>query len=258
MLTKEEINRYSKQISLNEINTSGQERLKEARVLVIGAGGLGCPVIQYLAAAGVGVIGIVDFDTVELSNLQRQVIFSTHDIGESKAKIASEKITLLNPHVNALVYNTKFISDNATDIISLYDVVVDCTDNFETRYVINDTCVMIDKPFVYGGIYKFEGQMSVFNFQTKDGVKGPTYRCAFPDVAEDALMINCSLTGVIGTLPGIIGVLQANEVIKIITGHGEVCSGKILLYDSLVNIFTSIKIKRNEEAVNTLLSIKGK
>jgi len=252
MLNKEEITRYSKQIQLSEIKMTGQENLKNSRVLIIGAGGLGCPAIQYLAAAGVGNIGIVDFDKVDLSNLQRQVLYNTDDIGKSKAVIAVVKIALLNPNVQTEVFNERLSADNASLIISKYDIVMDCTDNFATRYLINDVCVVLDKPFVYGGIHTFEGQLSVFNYKSKEGIMGPTYRCVFPESSSGELMINCSISGVIGTLPGIIGVMQAQEVIKMITGAGNVYSGKILLYNSLSNIFTEIKIKRNEEAINLL------
>lgn len=251
ILSKEEITRYSKQLLLPEIGIKGQEKLKNARVLIVGAGGLGCPVLQYLAAAGVGALGIVDFDVVDETNLQRQVLYSTNDIGKFKAVVAGEKISKLNPFVQCETINRKLEAVNAFEIISNYDIVVDCSDNFETRYLINDACVLLNKPFVYGGIHKFEGQLSVFNFKSANGIYGPTYRCVFPETHPEETILNCSLTGVIGTLPGIIGTLQANEVIKMITGtgeicSGEICSGKIILINALTLNYSEIKIKRNE------------
>lgn len=249
MLSKEEISRYSKQILLPEIGIKGQEKLKEAKVLVIGAGGLGCPVLQYLGAAGVGTIGIVDFDIVDITNLHRQVLYNVDEIGKSKAIIASEKILSSNPNIKTDIFNLKFESSNAQEIISFYDIIVDCTDNFETRYLINDTCIILGKPFVYGGIHKFEGQLSVFNYPIKDGSIGPSYRDVFPQGSNDESEINCSITGVIGVLPGIIGTMQANEVIKMITGIGEVCSGKLIIYNCLNNTFHEIIIKRKEYVI---------
>jgi len=246
MLNKEEITRYSKQLLLSEIGKAGQEKLKRSRVLVVGAGGLGCPALQYLAAAGVGTIGITDFDVVDETNLQRQLLYSSEDVNRSKAMVATEKILTLNPFIQVVPINLKFESENAIELISGYDIVLDCTDNFETRYLLNDACVLLDKPFVYGGIYKFEGQLSVFNYKEEGRNKGPTYRCAFPEMHSGQALLNCSLTGVIGTLPGIIGTLQANEVIKMITGIGEVCSGKILVLNTLTLSFAEIKINRNE------------
>jgi molybdopterin/thiamine biosynthesis adenylyltransferase len=248
MLSKEEVTRYSKQLLLPEIGKAGQERLKSAHVLVIGAGGLGCPVLQYLTAAGVGTIGIVDFDVVDETNLQRQVLYSVNDIGKWKADVASKKLSVLNSHINPIAISCKLETGNASDLISGYDLVVDCSDNFETRYLVNDVCVLLEKPFVYGGIHKFEGQLSVFNYRNADGVFGPTYRCVFPEVHPEETLLNCSLSGVLGTVPGIIGTLQANEVIKMITGTGEVCSGKILLLDVLTLRFSEIKIIRNEKS----------
>ncbi|HKR07356.1 MAG TPA: HesA/MoeB/ThiF family protein [Bacteroidia bacterium] len=248
MLSKEEIKRYSKQLLLPEIGIKGQERLKNSRVLVIGAGGLGCPVLKYLAAAGVGTLGILDFDSVDETNLQRQVLYNTDDVGKSKALVAAEKISRINPHIKVESRNMKLESSNAFEIISDYDLIVDCSDNFPTRYLINDTCVFLNKLFVYGGIHKFEGQLSVFNFKTTDENYGPTYRCAFPETHPEETLLNCSATGVIGIVPGIIGTLQANEVIKIITGIGEVCSEKMLVFNALNNTFIEIKIKRDESA----------
>ncbi len=245
MLSEEEKIRYSRQIQLSELKSEGQQKLKDARVLVVGAGGLGCPVIQYLAAAGVGTFGIVDFDLVEATNLHRQVLYSNSDIGYSKAEIAGKRILEQNPFVNVEIFNSKLDNSNAFEIISNYQIVVDCSDNFETRYAINDACVYLNKPYVYAGIHKFEGQLSVFNFDKES----PTYRCVFPEKSVDELIINCSITGVIGTLPGIMGTMQANEVIKVITGIGEVCSGKMVLFNALNNSFSEVSIKRNEDAI---------
>ena len=253
MLSKEEIQRYNKQLSLPEIGIKGQEKLKNARVLVIGAGGLGCPVLQYLAAAGVGTLGILDFDIVDITNLQRQVLYSTEDISKAKAVIATEKITAMNPHIHVETLNIRLQPSNAAEIISNYGIIVDCTDNFETRYLINDACILLDKPFVYAGIHKFEGQLSVFNYASSGENRGPTYRCAFPESHPNETLLNCSMTGVMGALPGIIGTMQANEVIKIITGSGEVCSGKIFVFNALKNVFTEIKIERNESNWNSVV-----
>jgi len=257
MLSKDEISRYSKQIQLTEVGLNGQEKLHAAKVLVIGAGGLGCPALQYLAIAGIGTIGIVDFDLVDLSNLQRQILFNHNDIGKPKAIIASIKIKELNPHISVDIFNEKLNKNNASKIISGFDIILDCTDNFNTRYLINDTCVSLNKSFVYGGIYKFEGQLSVFNYTNRDGIKGPTYRCAFPEIENDETIINCTTTGVIGTLPGIIGTMQANEVIKLITGIGKVCSGKILMYNALDNSMIEIIMTRNEDKITKMLKLYG-
>jgi molybdopterin/thiamine biosynthesis adenylyltransferase/rhodanese-related sulfurtransferase len=228
MLSPEENSRYAKQIILPEFKAEGQEKLRAAKVLVIGAGGLGCPVLQYLAAAGVGTIGIADGDTVSVSNLQRQVLYTEEEIGESKTKVAARKLNALNPHVRLELYPVFIDSENALEILRYYDVIVDGSDNFATRYLINDACVILNKPLVSGAIYKFEGQVAVLNY--KDG---PTYRCLFPEPPADGESPNCADIGVIATLPGIIGAIQANEVIKIITGIGEVLSGKLLVMDTL-------------------------
>jgi len=255
MFNKEEIIYYSKQLLLPEIGKSGQEKLKNARVLVVGAGGLGCPVLLYLAAAGIGTIGIVDYDQVDQTNLQRQIIYSMDDIGRNKAVVATEKIKSTNPYIHVETINQKLEVINAFDLIGSYDIVVDCSDNIETRYLINDACVLNEKPFVYGGIYKFEGQVAVFNFKSS-GYEGPTYRCAFPEPHPDESLLNCAQTGVIGTVPGIIGILQANEVIKLITGIGSVCSGRILLVNMLTLQFSEIKIGRNVSIWNEMPKTK--
>jgi adenylyltransferase/sulfurtransferase len=242
-LSKEEIQQYSRQILLPEIGKAGQQKLKDTKVLAIGAGGLGCPALQYLVAAGVGVIGIVDYDVVDQTNLQRQILYTTNDLGRSKAEVAAEKLSKLNSHIELQTLNVKLQNSNALELIHSYDVILDCTDNFEIRYLINDACLLLDKPFVYGGIHKFEGQLSVFNYKN-----GPTYRCAFPEMHSEEVLENCSITGVIGTLPGIVGTLQANEVIKMITGIGEICSGKMFLMNALTLNFSYINIKRNESS----------
>ncbi|PWJ41012.1 HesA/MoeB/ThiF family protein [Sediminitomix flava] len=228
LLSQEEKNRYSRHILLSEIGEEGQLKLKSAKVLVIGAGGLGCPVLQYLSAAGVGTIGIVDGDQVGLSNLQRQILYTTQDIGFSKAEKAMEKLKAMNPLLDYKIYTSHLSKDNVFEIFEQYDVVVDCTDNFPTRYMINDACVILKKPLVFGAIFKFDGQVTVLNYKG-----GPTYRCLFPEAPGAGEMPNCSEIGVIGVLPGIIGSLQANEVIKMITGIGDVLSGKFFVFDAL-------------------------
>jgi len=240
-----ELKRYNRHLILSEIGPKGQEKLKEAKVLVIGAGGLGCPILQYLVAAGVGTIGICDFDFVDESNLQRQILFGTADIGKPKAKIAAQKLLGQNPYIHFIVHNEMITRENALAIFEDYDIIVDGSDNFPTRFLINDACVILNKPLVFGAIYKFEGQVAVFNYQN-----GPTYRCLVPEQPDSSEMLSCSQIGVMGVLPGIIGAYQANEVIKIITGVGEVLSGKLLMIDTLRMEHNLISIKRNEEAAN--------
>ncbi len=240
MLSKEEKARYSKQIILPEIGVGGQHKLKSARVLVVGAGGLGCPVLQYLAAAGVGTIGIADGDVVDISNLQRQVLYHNSDIGKPKATVAAERIAAINPEISVVVHPAFLDSENALEIIRDYDIVVDGSDNFDARYLINDACVMLGKPMVSGAIYKFEGQVSVFNYQG-----GPTYRCLFPEPPGAGASPNCADIGVVATLPGIIGTIQANEVIKVITGIGDVLTGRLLVIDTLTMDTHSFSFKLN-------------
>ncbi len=228
MLSKEEQVRYSKQVILPEVGMSGQEKLKSAKVLVIGAGGLGCPILQYICAAGVGTLGIADGDKVDISNLQRQVLYTQADIGLPKAEVAKSKLNILNNNTTIICYPYFINFDNALETISTYDIIVDGSDNFDTRYLVNDACVMLDKPMVSGAIYKYEGQVSVFNYNG-----GPTYRCIFPEAPGAGESPNCADIGVIATLPGIIGTIQANEVIKMITGIGEVLAGKLLVIDTL-------------------------
>ena len=240
MFTQQEITRYHRQVILPEMGMEGQQKLKNATVLVIGAGGLGCPVLQYLSAAGIGTIGIVDDDIVDESNLHRQIIYNISDIGKPKAAIAAEKLFLQNPHIKFNFFQNRLTKENALAVINDYDIVVDCSDNFPTRYLVNDACVILKKSLVFGSVYKFEGQVSVFNYK-----QGPTYRCLFPDPPAEAF--NCSDIGVIGVLPGIIGTLQANEVIKMITGIGMVFSGKLLIIDALSLSFNTISFTRTEE-----------
>lgn len=228
MLTQPEKQRYSRQTMLPEIGMEGQLKLKAAKVLIIGAGGLGCPVLQYLAAAGVGTIGVADFDKVEESNLQRQILYTTHDIGKYKAAVAKEKIEVLNPFIAIDAHIANVTKENVIQLLEPYDVIVDGSDNFATRYLVNDACVILNKPLVFGSIFKFEGQVSVFNYQD-----GPTYRCVFPELPQPDEMPNCAAIGVVATLPGIVGTLQANETIKIITGIGETLSGRLLIIDAL-------------------------
>ena len=242
MLTENEIAYYSRQLLVDEIGMAGQLKLKQAKVLVIGAGGLGCPLLQYIAAAGVGNIGIIDGDSVDVSNLHRQILFDFNSIGKNKAVESKNKLTVLNPFIEIQAFPLSLESENALEIIQNYDIVVDCSDNYATRFLVNDACVLLQKILVYGSIYRFEGQISVFNFQN-----GPTYRCLFPQLPTEESTTNCSLSGVIGVLPGIIGVLQANEVIKLITGIGEVLSGKILVFNALHNTTDIFTILKNQE-----------
>lgn len=228
MLTSEERNRYRRHLQLPEIGEAGQLRLKNARVLVVGAGGLGCPILQYLAAAGVGTIGIVDSDKVELSNLQRQVLYATHNLGEFKAEVAARVVRQLNPLVHTEVHPCRITPGNVRQLIPTYDVVVDGSDNFPTRYLLNDACVSFNKPLISGAIYKFEGQVSVFNYQG-----GPTYRCLFPQPPSAREAPNCDATGVLGVLPGLIGTAQAAEALKVVLGIGEVLSGRLWVLDVL-------------------------
>ena len=241
-MTNKEKKRYARHIILPEIGIEGQQKLKQAKVLVIGAGGLGCPVLQYLTAAGVGTIGIVDFDTIDESNLQRQVLYTTEDIGKYKAEVAKEKLAKQNPFIQLITHVIQLTSSNALEIISLYDIVIDGSDNFATRYLVNDACVILNKILVFGSVFKFEGQVSVFNYQD-----GPTYRCLYPEPPAYGEMANCAEIGVLGILPGIVGTLQANEVIKIITEIGEVLSGKLLMFDALAMQFNTFDIMVNSE-----------
>ncbi|MFC0185626.1 adenylyltransferase and sulfurtransferase [Pseudarcicella hirudinis] len=258
LLLPAEQTRYQKHLLLPQIGLEGQLKLKNAKVLVVGAGGLGCPVLLYLAAAGVGKIGIIDGDVVDLTNLQRQVIYKIEDIGISKAVVAVSRLKSLNDNIDYETINSKLKKENAEPIIGSYDIVVDCTDNFTTRYLINDFCVKLGKPYVYGAIHQFEGQVSVFNFKDKDGTPGPTYRCLFPEQPSEAEIPNCSDIGVLGILPGALGMYQANEVVKMITGIGKVLSGELLMLDLLENTSQKIKVKRRANAEELIFPVAGK
>jgi sulfur-carrier protein adenylyltransferase/sulfurtransferase len=242
-LSKREIRRYSKQIMIPEIGIKGQEKLKQAKVLVVGAGGLGCPVLQYLTVAGVGKISIIEYDMVEETNLQRQVLYGSDDVGKLKSIIAKNRLEQLNSLLEIAVINLRLDASNSLRILKDFDVVIDATDNLEARYIINDSCVILNKPMVHGSIYKYEGMISVFNYKG-----GATYRCFNP------LDMNLNLknplpiqVGLFGVLPGITGTYMANEVIKIITGSGEVLSGKILLINIFNNTFVTVKINNNPD-----------
>lgn len=231
--SKEELARYSRHLILPEFNIEGQRKLKEAKVLVVGTGGLGAPLLQYLTAAGVGSIGVVDFDTVDASNLQRQVLFETADIGKSKVEAAIARLGAQNPNVRFISHDLRLTSENALELIAKYDLVADGTDNFPTRYLVNDACVLLGKPNVYASIFRFEGQASVFNLQEKDGTFGPNYRDLFPEPPPPGMVPSCAEGGVLGVLPGILGSIQASEVIKVITGIGKPLSGRLFLFDAL-------------------------
>ena len=233
VLSNEELDRYSRHLLLPSFGAEGQLKLKSARVLVIGAGGLGSSVLQYLAAAGVGNIGIVDFDEVRSSNLQRQVLFSEHDLGSAKAYAAVGKLQALNSNIEVTPYHFRITSDNILELLALYDVVVDATDNFPVRYLINDACVLTGKPNVYGSISRYEGQVSVFNYTDGASARGPNYRDLFPTPPAEGMIEDCGEGGVLGALAGVIGSLQAIEVIKVITGIGEVLAGRLLTADLL-------------------------
>ncbi len=248
MLTNKEKHRYSRHISLDKVGEEGQEKLKAAKVLVIGAGGLGCPVLQYLSAAGVGTIGIIDFDNVDETNLQRQILFTLDDVGSNKAEVAGNRLKQLNSYVNFNIYPEKLTTKNALQLFSEYDLIVDGTDNFSTRYLVNDACVLKGKPLVYGAIYKFEGQVTVFNYQD-----GPSYRCLFPEPPKAGSVPNCSDVGVIGVLPGLIGTQQANEAIKLILEIGEPLSGRLLTYNSLNNSTLTLNVNRSEIQIQKVL-----
>jgi len=240
-LTPEEIQRYSRHLILPEVGVAGQERLKAASVLCIGVGGLGSPATMYLAAAGVGRIGLVDFDVVEETNLQRQILHGTRDVGRPKLQSALETLGDINPHVKLDPHETRLTSANALDIFRPYDIVVDGTDNFPTRYLSNDACVLLKKPNVYGSIFRFEGQASVF----APHLGGPCYRCLFPEPPPPGLVPSCAEGGVLGVLPGIIGIIQATEAIKLILGQGETLVGRLLLFNALDMQFREMKLRRD-------------
>ncbi|MCU7548071.1 molybdopterin-synthase adenylyltransferase MoeB [Chitinophagaceae bacterium LB-8] len=242
---QDELARYNRHIIIPGFGVEAQKKLKAAKVLVVGCGGLGSPVLLYLAAAGVGTIGIVDFDLLDESNLQRQVLYGVESIGQPKVEAARKRLEALNPHIQIVPFNTRLTSGNAMDIIRDYDVVADGTDNFPTRYLINDACVLLGKPNVYASIHQFEGQVSVFNFRQPDGELGPNYRDLYPVPPEPGTVQDCAEGGVLGVLPGIIGSVQALETIKIITGIGEILSGRFYMFDALRFESRVLKIKRS-------------
>ena len=241
-LSEEEQIRYSRHLALPEIGREGQEKLKKAKVLIVGAGGLGSPAAVYLAAAGVGTIGIADYDKIEASNLQRQILYSNEDIGKPKTAIIKNQLEKTNPNINIITLNKKLTSNNALEIIKNYDLVIDGSDNFPTRYLVNDACVLSKKPDVYGSVYRFDGQASVFNYNN-----GPCYRCLFPNPPPADLAPNCAEAGVLGVLPGVIGTVQATEAIKIILGKGNVLSGRLLVYNALSMVFLELNVKKNNK-----------
>lgn len=243
MLTAAELNHYNRQILLPEIGIAGQEKLKQAKVLVVGAGGLGCPALQYLTAAGVGTIGIADFDMVSESNLHRQILYTPEDYDKPKAEIAAQKLKKQNPFITCFPHCQGITAQNALAIIGNYDLVIDGSDNFPTRYLVNDACAILQKPLVFGSIFRFEGQVTVFHFQ-----QGPSYRCLFPEPPGRDEVPTCSEAGVLGILPGIIGTMQAAEAIKIICGIGEVLSGKLFIFNSLTLNHVTLEFERTGQA----------
>jgi adenylyltransferase/sulfurtransferase len=241
-LTTDDLSRYSRHLILPEVGMEGQRRLKAARVLCVGTGGLGSPLALYLTAAGIGTLGLVDFDVVDSSNLQRQIIHSTRDIGRKKIDSAEEKLSALNPAIQIVKHETMLSSANALDILKGYDIVADGTDNFPTRYLVNDACVLLGKPNVYGSIFRFEGQASVFATEA-----GPCYRCLYPEPPPPGLVPSCAEGGVLGILPGLVGVIQATEVIKLILGKGDSLVGRLLLVDALNMRFRELKLRKNPD-----------
>jgi len=241
-LTNDEILRYSRHLIMPEVGMEGQQKLKAGRVLCIGAGGLGSPLALYLAAAGVGTLGIVDFDVVDYTNLQRQIIHSTADVGRKKLDSAAEKLKSINPFLNIRTFETRLSSENALEIFRDFDIIADGTDNFPTRYLVNDACVLTGKPNVYGSIFRFEGQASVFATE-----EGPCYRCLYPEPPPPGLVPSCAEGGVLGILPGLVGIIQATEAIKLILGQGDPLIGRLLLVDALGMKFRELKLRKNPD-----------
>jgi sulfur-carrier protein adenylyltransferase/sulfurtransferase len=241
-LSKEEVLRYSRHLIMPEVGMEGQLKLKQAKVLCIGAGGLGSPLSLYLAAAGVGKLGLVDFDVVDFTNLQRQVIHGTSDVGRTKLESARDTLLEINPHVEIESFETRLTSDNALDIFREYDVIADGTDNFPTRYLVNDACVLLGKPNAYASIFRFEGQASIFYAE-----QGPCYRCLYPEPPPPGLVPSCAEGGVLGVLPGIMGCIQAMETIKLILGRGDSLIGRLLLFDALGMKFRELKLRKNPD-----------
>ncbi len=238
--SEDQIYRYARHIILPEVGGEGQQKILSAKVLLMGAGGLGSPVALYLAAAGIGTIGIIDFDTVDKTNLQRQILHSTADVGRLKVESAKDSLTQMNPDVNVVTHKIRLSAENAKDIIKDYEIVVDGTDNFSTRYLINDVCVLLNKANVHGSIFRFEGQVTVF--KTPDG---PCYRCLYPEPPPPGMVPSCQEAGVLGILPGVVGCLQATEVIKLVIGKGDPLIGKLLLYDALKTDFRKLNLRRD-------------
>ena len=241
-LSHEELLRYSRHLALPEVGREGQLRIKRARVAVVGSGGLGSPVTMYLAAAGIGTIGLIDFDVVDASNLQRQILYATSDVGRSKVEAAAERLSGINPHTTVVRHDVHLSSSNALEILADYDIVIDGTDNFPTRYLVNDACVLLSKPYIYGSILRFEGQVSVF-----DAATGPCYRCLFREPPPPGLVPSCAEGGVLGVLPGIIGSLQALEALKIVIGAGNTLKGRLQLFDALNFKWRELKLKKNPD-----------
>jgi sulfur-carrier protein adenylyltransferase/sulfurtransferase len=241
-LSKEEVLRYSRHLIMPEVGMDGQLKLKQAKVLCIGTGGLGAPLGLYLAAAGVGRIGLVDFDVVDSTNLQRQVLFGTSDVGRPKIVAAADRLRNLNPDIQIDTFETHLSSDNALDIMKDYDIIVDGTDNFPTRYLVNDACVLLGKPNVYGSIFRFEGQITIFGYPD-----GPCYRCLYPEPPPPGLVPSCAEGGVLGVLPGIVGTIQAAETLKLIIGKGDPLVGRLLLFDALAMKFRELKLRKNPD-----------
>lgn len=247
-LSQQEVSRYARHFALPGFGLEGQKKLKSTKVLVVGAGGLGCPMIQYLAAAGVGKLGIVDFDVVDASNLHRQVLYSIEDIGKSKAEEAAACVARINPHVQTQVYKVALDSSNALEIIADYDIVADGTDNFPTRYLVNDACVLAGKINVWAAIFRFDGQVSVFNYPLEDGSRGPNYRDLFPEPPPPGSVPNCAEGGVLGVLPGLLGSLQAAEVIKVAAGLGQVLAGRLMVLDTLTGTSRTLSFDPDPDA----------
>ena len=241
-LSTEEIQRYSRHLLMPEVSPEGQIKLKQAKVLIVGLGGLGSPAAYYLAAAGVGMLGLADFDQVELTNLQRQILYNSENVGKSKVEIAENRLQSINPFIHIISHKIKLSAKNAFDIMKKYDIIIDGTDNFSSRYLINDACVLLSKPYVYGSVYRFEGKVSVFAFNN-----GPCYRCLYPESPLPGSVPGCAEGGVLGVLPGIIGSLQAVEAIKLILGKGNTLSGRLLLFDGMDLKFTEMALRKNPQ-----------
>lgn len=244
-LTPAELARYSRQMRLPEVGADGQQRLRDASVLIVGAGGLGSPVATYLAAAGVGRIGLVDFDTVEVSNLHRQPLYTLADAGRLKVDVAAERLAALNPHVAVEVHPVRLGASNAAALVARYDVVADGTDTFETRYLVNDACVLAGRPNAYASVGQFSGQAAVFAAALPDGRRGPCYRCVFPEPPPAGAVPSCAEGGVLGVLPGLLGTIQAAEALKLILGVGQSLSGRLLVFDALATKFRTLKLRKD-------------